>query len=445
MTKPVFIRKLFTKAQLTTTFIVIICYTYIIGYFTLQGFKEAHHQFLLNEAEQYSKRYDESTNTPLPHTANITGYLGWNSLPQWIQNTVSRPKGSNKSSFRRIRYIDGHVTSVFWPDKTLFLLSYPLNDGKSLYLTRIYNVPSDISYFSNNRFVTLLLLTWPIGLAIGLIMHLMARHFAMKTLNILASLGDWADSLRPRDLDKPIPDFQFEEINRVARLQKSSFVKVTQLIEKEKSFLRHTSHELRTPIAIMRNNGELLEKLANEDSKYAASIARVNRAALNIQHITETLLWLSSDDQRQLKIDTVNMFELIESIIEDNQYLLENKVVHIEPDISTERLNIEAIPCQLVINNIMRNAFQYTQQGIVKIAYSNHCLMIENNDISSKSQKEASSDYGYGLGLQLVERIVDKMGWQYQNEVVDGGHKVLVLFVDHPTESGKNSYNSDSC
>ncbi len=87
-------------------------------------------------------------------------------------------------------------------------------------------------------------------LIIGLIMHLMARFFALKTLGLLAKLADWADSLKAEDINKPIPDFEFEEINRIARHQQSSFTKITQLIEKEKSFLRHASHELRTPIAL---------------------------------------------------------------------------------------------------------------------------------------------------------------------------------------------------
>ncbi len=163
VTKPVFIKNTFTKAQITTTVIVILTYTYIIGWFTLQGFKEAHYQFLENEAQHFSKLYEKSPNTPLPHTANISGYLGWSSLPEWITSTISPPTDLTKVSLRRVRYVDGHVTHVFWPDKTVFLLSYPLGDGKTLFLTRIYNVPSDLSYFSDNRFVTLLLITWPIG------------------------------------------------------------------------------------------------------------------------------------------------------------------------------------------------------------------------------------------------------------------------------------------
>ncbi len=176
-----------------------------------------------------------------------------------------------------------------------------------------------------------------------------------------------------------------------------------------------------------------MEKLAEKDRKYAASIARVNRAALNMQHITETLLWLSSEDERQLEVGVVSMGSLIESLIEDNHYLLEDKVIQIQPNISTQELRIEIIPCQLIINNILRNAFQYTQKGIIKIDYSNQCLVIENNCESPNAQQLTSSDYGYGLGLQLVERIVSKMRWQYQHEPVEGGRKVTIHFPKNST------------
>ncbi|MCL9780938.1 HAMP domain-containing histidine kinase [Vibrio sp. S4M6] len=398
----------------------------------LQGFKEAQREFLMNEAIHFEKQYEINANASLPHTASITGYLSWQALPEWIQNTVSTPKSEGQPSLQRIRYIDGQVTWVFWPDKTLFLLTYPLKNGKTLYLTSIF-YPISITLYSDNRLKNLLLLTFPIGLIVGLIMHFLARSLFYKAMSLLKKLGDWVDSLQPQDVDKPVPNFYFEEINRVARQQQSSFIKITQLIEQEKSFLRHASHELRTPIAILRNNGELLNKLASSEEKYAPSIARVNRAALNMQHITETLLWLSSDDERQIKVETVDIHALIQSLIEDNAYLREGKDIKIKTDISIENLSIEAIPCQLVINNILRNAFQYTQQGSVAIHYSNQSIVIENNDDSESPEPISTSDYGYGLGLRLVERIVSKIGWQYQNELVDGGRKVSVHFYA-PTE-----------
>ncbi|MEB3733551.1 histidine kinase dimerization/phospho-acceptor domain-containing protein [Halopseudomonas pachastrellae] len=60
---------------------------------------------------------------------------------------------------------------------------------------------------------------------------------------------------------------------------------------------RFTSHELRTPISVIRANVELLERLRAQSRIDPAmeqqALDRIDRASLTMQHLTETLLWLA--------------------------------------------------------------------------------------------------------------------------------------------------------
>jgi len=74
------------------------------------------------------------------------------------------------------------------------------------------------------------------------------------------SLQDWAKNINIDDLKDPIPNFKYKELNDLAGIIHNSLGKVSKTLEREQEFLRYASHELRTPIAIIRSNSSILLK-----------------------------------------------------------------------------------------------------------------------------------------------------------------------------------------
>lgn len=64
-----------------------------------------------------------------------------------------------------------------------------------------------------------------------------------------------------------------------------------------------------------------------------------------------------------------------------------------------------------MIGNFLRNALQYAEEGQVEISFNYPRLVIANH-IREAKPREESSDYGYGLGLQLMRQLCAKLGWQ---------------------------------
>ena len=166
-----------------------------------------------------------------------------------------------------------------------------------------------------------------------------------------------------------------------------------------------------------------------DNPKNHTSIERIKRAALNMQHMTETLLWLSREDENEkLIINDINISNMIKHHLEDNQYLLQGKIIELNFEIDELTLKLAPTPCRLILNNIIRNAFQYTAQGNINIYFESKVLIIENINTGNTEFESENSDYGYGLGLQLVDKIIDKMHWSYENKPVSGGRKVTIDF-----------------
>ena len=230
-------------------------------------------------------------------------------------------------------------------------------------------------------------------------------------------------------MNDAIPNFEFDEFNRIAKQQQAAMLRINEVLEKEQVFLRHASHELRTPIAVVKSNSMLLERLLSEP-KAAVSVARIKRAALTMQYTTETLLWLSREETGTLATTQFDISSLLKQLVEDNQYLLQSKAVTVHLELTNSVRKLTETPCRLVLNNLLRNALQYTMQGEVYISNNGSQVIIKNSNSGSLSSADSqdNNDYGYGLGLILVDKIVRKMGWAYQNEIEQGGRIASIDF-----------------
>ena len=163
------------------------------------------------------------------------------------------------------------------------------------------------------------------------------------------SLGWWAHGLDAERLKAPAPDFIYPELNELARLIQESLSSVQDSLDREHKFLRHASHELRTPISVIRNNFELLKRLnesaldftdtdmtGTDPNKIARRaqqknkiIDRIDRASLTMKHLTQTLLWLGQDEQVPLPVADINLEQLVQYLAEEAGYLIRDKDVEV--------------------------------------------------------------------------------------------------------------------
>lgn len=179
----------------------------------------------------------------------------------------------------------------------------------------------------------------------------------------------------------------------------------------EREFLRNASHELRTPIAVIRANVELLKRNPNLDYKIA-QIARIERASDNMQLLTETLLWLRRDNKCLPELVDVCTKTMVDDSIEDFSYLLKDKKVIVKTEYISKisHVKLPLVLFQIVINNLIRNAFQYTQDGEVIIRVTDSHFVINNTYSHSDASRE---EQGFGLGLVLVRQICQRMHWDF--------------------------------
>lgn len=271
-------------------------------------------------------------------------------------------------------------------------------------------------------------LSWIGGITIVVIMALIGLIYFFINRPISA-MWKWTCGLEPKSLSEPVPDFVFPDLNRLAGTIHGSLNSVQSSLEREHRFLRHASHELRTPIAVVSNNVELLRRLLKkqleeDNARPFVSLDRIDRAGLTMKNLTETLLWLSRDSdvvipRKQIQLDT-----WLEELVDENRYLLESKDVEIIIVTDAYALEFSDVAARIVLTNLIRNAFQHTWAGRVEIHQNGAEITI--NNVNDEQQNDSDRELGFGLGLQLAQKLCEKLGWKYRNDPQPRGHNVFL-------------------
>tara|TARA_R110002012_G_scaffold122175_1_gene272120 strand:+ start:123 stop:1430 length:1308 start_codon:yes stop_codon:yes gene_type:complete len=258
-----------------------------------------------------------------------------------------------------------------------------------------------------------------------------------KVAKPVESLRDWAKALNHENVQLPPPDFTYNELNTLATIIQSSLNSVNDSLAREKNFLSYASHELRTPISVIRSNVDLLRRLCGQTQmteKQQITLARIERAGLTMSDLTDTLLWLSHNDEQPVPMERVQLDEKVQQLSSELVYLLNSKEVEVNVQVDNFAFNTARTACHIVLSNLIRNAYQHTQQGLVDVIQKGSCVTIINTAAQDENTEnipnlgESTHSLGYGLGLQLSEKIIQRHGWQY--EVIDqpGCYQVKVDF-----------------
>jgi signal transduction histidine kinase len=346
----------------------------------------------------------------------------WAKVPVRVREHISEPP-SQPYEFKKF-VIQPSVFSK--PVEAYFVTQAITSDGKVCYISR-HSTRSTFETMAFTRKINpvsgALFTAIAVLLLFGTLLLLILRSVA----NPVEALRDWAKSLNPQSLVQDPPTFRYSELNTLAELIRSSLLSVQESLEREQKFLRHASHELRTPIATISSNIELLSKIhPDPEPNEQRIIDRIDRASATMRHLTETLLWLSREDGTQLRKQETRLDSLLLQCNEELQYLLQNKAVTVHLDTEEATLPLPAIPSKILLDNLIRNAFQHTHEGEVTIYQRGNRVRISNCETDSDTM--LNEELGFGLGLDLSRKLAERFQWSYRNERSKNGHDAEIEF-----------------
>ena len=211
---------------------------------------------------------------------------------------------------------------------------------------------------------------------------------------------------------------------------------VQRLEHTRKQFIANFTHEIKTPLGIIAGYSELLEDATTQVTR-EKYIHIINEQIERINGIVLTMLELSRLESGKIELNNyhVSLPELVDEVIDDFEYELEKKQLHIVKEYEEVVLDCDPIQIERVINNLTSNAIKHTdEQGTIIYRVTNHRFEIENEG-QHLSQEEMESIWeayiskdqgGTGLGLPIVKAILERHSYHFGVENTEKG--VLFYF-----------------
>lgn len=402
----------------------------LLGVFATAHVLENHlmREALRSEADFFWHRLEADPALPAPQTKNLRAFLlppdSAATLPPWLRDL---PPGYHALP-AEANHAVGLVTRR--GDRTLILV-FDMEQVQEIAV-----------YFGLFPLAGLLILLY------------LSSWLALRaSLRVVSPITRLTRAVQSLDIEKPdatvfrsLADSRNadHEVSVLAGALVAQVERIDAFVAREREFTRDASHELRTPLAVIKVAGQILFDDPATLPHQRTELERVLRAVTRMEELVETFLVLAREGSDALTPEDVALGAAIEEEIELDRALLGNKPITVTL-IRAANPYIRA-PLGIVnvlVGNLLRNAFTYTRAGYVRVHVDAGELIIEDSgpgmtadQISKATElfyRGAGGAGGHGIGLSVVKRLCDRYGWQFSMHS-EPGHGTCVVVRFKPVD-----------
>jgi two-component system, OmpR family, sensor kinase len=208
---------------------------------------------------------------------------------------------------------------------------------------------------------------WVIPIAI-LLASVGGYFLARKSLAPVVAMSNQAGRIGATNLHERLAiQNERDELGHLARSFNSLLDRLSQSFERQKRFMADASHELRTPVAILRGELEVaLSQQARSAEEYRESLGVLHQEAERLTRIVEDLFTLTRADAGQYPLQFRDFYleELITECVHSARTLALAKKICLNFDGALESpIHADESLLRRMILNLLDNAIKYTSQG----------------------------------------------------------------------------------
>ena len=228
---------------------------------------------------------------------------------------------------------------------------------------------------------------------------------------------------------------EFEELNQ----------ELTALIERnastfnqQKRFIENASHELQTPLSVLKTKMDVLLQNNALSEKEALTIETINSSLSRISRINKNLLLLAKIENHQFTEETlVNIKQTLTENIELLDDYFQAKGIQIEMNVPSYSVTCNPTLLEVLFNNLTTNAIRHgNHNDILRINLIGNRLTFSNSGKDSLNKESLFLRFGIsssettnsGLGLAISKEICDRYNWKLSYRFDNQLHEFSIEF-----------------
>ena len=201
----------------------------------------------------------------------------------------------------------------------------------------------------------------------------------------------------------------------------------------QKEFTENASHEMQTPLAIIKANLTLLMQSSNLSESEMNHLQTIENTTKKMASLNKALILLSKIENNQFKEnEAVNLISIINKTVANYIDLIEIKNIQLKLNLQNDlQITINPTLAEILLSNLVQNAIKHNvNRGVITIELIQNKLIISNSgealtinptELFTRFKKDDASKDSLGLGLAIVKSICNichlKIDYSYSNNL----------------------------
>ncbi|WP_026462146.1 sensor histidine kinase [Adhaeribacter aquaticus] len=270
-----------------------------------------------------------------------------------------------------------------------------------------------------------------------LLNYLSSRYLWQPFNHTLDQIRNYSVNRNQPLLLQPTNTQEFEELNLI-------IAQMINRIEHDyrniKEFTDNISHEVQTPLAVIRAKLEMLLKAGNMPEDLFQVLNAIYQSTSRLSRLSKTLgLFSKINNSEFINKEQIQLKTFINGILFNFKELAELKNVKITADLDEHAtLYIDSYLLDVLVNNLLKNALTHNHEdGEIAIKAIPHQITISNTGeplsfpadrIFDRFRKNPDKPQSLGLGLAIVRKICDMNGISIQYSYSKDWHSFTLTF-----------------
>jgi two-component system sensor histidine kinase GlrK len=252
---------------------------------------------------------------------------------------------------------------------TLFDAATVLSEETSL------QIEAGLSHIQSSTNETQRYLLWQ-SAGVILITASLVGMFTFLIMRPIRQIDDAINQLGQGTFSKTIAVRGPSDLRKLGQQLEWLRTRLLEIAQERNRFLRHMSHELKTPLAGVREGTELLLDGAvgelTSGQREVGEILRDN--SIRLQQLIENLLSFSAWQTRHtgLELTQFRLRPLIKSALETHQLTLLAQRMHLDLKVDDIELHADRAKLKLILDNLLSNALKYSPKGGTIFVHAHH-------------------------------------------------------------------------
>jgi two-component system OmpR family sensor kinase len=258
-----------------------------------------------------------------------------------------------------------------------------------------------------------------VALGIFLVLLLLLLYQAvLRKLYPLRTLHKQIERFAKGDMKTKITYQYDDEIGKIAQSFDSAIIHINELSASKNLFMRNIMHELKTPIT----KGRIIVEMLEDETSKKVLVRAFERMNELISELAQIERVTTQSFEPNFSYVTMN------EVVEKTQELLMAEQGRVSIDIQNKGLTTDIKLLALALKNLLDNGIKYSKDKHVvfssvknglEVCSKGEALKHPLNYYTEPFSQEEKRSSGFGLGLYIVNAIVEKLGYslgyRYEN------------------------------